>query len=42
MLYILMHRNREVAVLEISEQGPLIKIGKTLNREFLPMQDRIC
>ena len=40
MLYYLMRKDDEVMILDISESGTVSKLGKVLDRDLLPMQNR--
>lgn len=38
--YTLMRKNEEVMILQISEDGNISKIGKNINKELIPLQNR--
>lgn len=40
MIYYLMRKNETVMLLDISESGSISKLGKVLNRELLPLQNK--
>ena len=40
-IYTLMRKNEEVMLLQIGDDGNITKLGKKLNEELLPLQNRI-
>ena len=41
MIYELMRKNDSVMLLDFSSSGDINKVGKILNAELLPLQDRV-
>ncbi len=41
MFYELMRKNDVVMMLDLSEDGNITKLGKVVNRDLMPLQDRI-